>query len=162
MSKQTDFFNKYANDAINTQLKYGVPASITLAQGALESAWGQSGLTVNANNFFGIKASSDWKGEIYSANTTEWNGSIYAPQVSKFRKYKTAQDSFIDHALFLKKYQRYAFLFDLDELDYQGWANGLKTAGYATDPLYASKLISMINTYKLYEYDKQAVKKKTL
>lgn len=158
MSKQTDFFNKYKNFAIETQNLFGVPASITLAQAALESAWGTSGLTVRSNNFFGIKADSSWKGERDSATTKEFVNGAYITIQSNFRKYKTAQDSFNDHAKFLMKFDRYNNLFD--NLNPEEWARELKEDGYATDPLYDKKLINMINMYSLKKYDAEAAQKK--
>lgn len=162
MSKQTDFFAKYKNLAIETQNLFGVPASITLAQAALESGWGLSGLTVRSNNFFGIKADSTWKGERDTATTKEFVNGGYITIQSNFRKYATAQDGFNDHAKFLLKFSRYASLFKLPVTDYKGWANGLQSAGYATDPTYASKLINMIQQYNLLQYDQEAAKKKII
>lgn len=160
MSKQTDFFNKYKNYAEQTQNLFGIPASVTLAQAALESAWGQSGLTQRSNNFFGIKADSTWKGDLDNATTKEFVNGAYITIKSNFRAYKTPLDSFNDHAKFLKKFQRYRGLFSLPISDYKGWANGLQSAGYATDPLYASKLINMIQQYELMKYDAEASQKK--
>lgn len=162
MSKQTDFFNKYKGLAEQTQILFGVPASITLAQAALESGWGLSGLTVRSNNFFGIKADSSWTGERDSASTKEFVNGGYITIQSNFRKYKTAQEGFNDHAKFLLKFNRYKSLFLLPAGDYKGWANGLQSAGYATDPLYASKLINMIQQYNLMQYDQEAAKKKII
>lgn len=164
MSKQTDFFKKYANSAMEAQNLYGIPASITLAQGALESSWGQSGLTVKANNFFGIKdfPNDYWVGEQYVAMTKEQATVGYYSLKQPFRKYKTPADSFADHARFLLTYDRYKPLFSLDVNDYEGWAKGLKSAGYATDNLYPSKLINMIKMYNLTQYDKLAPKKKII
>ena len=98
MSKQSDFFDKYKDYAMTSQNVSGVPASITLAQAALESGWGLSGLTVKANNFFGIKAGSTWTGDVYEAKTQEFVNGGYITITSKFRKYPTAKDCFIDHA----------------------------------------------------------------
>ena len=161
MSKQTDFFAKYADYAEQTQNLFGVPASITLAQAALESGWGTSGLTVKANNFFGIKASSDWKGETYSAVTVEYLNGVRVENVNAlWRKYSSAKESFNDHAKFLLKFSRYKKLFSLPVSDYKGWAVGLQSAGYATDPLYSAKLINMIQQYELMKYDAAASQKK--
>ena len=162
--KQTEFFKKYAPYAINTQIRYGVPASITLAQAALESGWGSSGLTLNANNFFGIKdfPNDEWHAENYVANTKEFKDGSYYSLPQPFRKYTTPQGSFNDHATFLEKNSRYKKLFSIPVADTVGWATGLKAAGYATDPTYASKLINMVNTYNLKQYDQKAEVKKKL
>lgn len=162
--KQQDFFTKYGPYAVDTQIKFGVPASITLAQAALESGWGESGLTKKANNFFGIKdfPNDDWHAENYVAYTKEWNGSAYYSLPQPFRKYTTPQGSFNDHASFLLKNKRYGKLFTLPVTDTTAWATGLKSAGYATDPTYATKLINMVNTYNLKAYDSKAEVKKKL
>lgn len=127
---------------------YGIPASITLAQGILESGSGRGRLSVEANNHFGIKCH-------------EWTGKkIYHDDDEKqecFRKYKDAKYSFRDHSLFLTERKRYSNLFKLKIEDYKGWAKGLKAAGYATDRKYPQKLISLIERYKLYEYDKEVL-----
>lgn len=123
----------------------GVPASITLAQGLVESAAGQSTLAVKANNHFGIKCHSDWKGK-----------KIYKDDDKKgecFRVYANAAASFRDHSDFLRYQDRYKSLFELDPTDYKSWARGLKKAGYATDPKYADKLIKVIEDYQLYRFD---------
>ncbi len=160
MTKQQLFFDKYANYAMQTQNLFGVPASVTLAQAALESGWGESGLTKNANNFFGIKVSKGWTGESYNTMTGEvFNGQSVMIN-SNFRKYKTPLDSFNDHAIFLIKNSNYKNLFALDLFDYKGWCNGLKAAGYATATNYAQTLITMIEKYDLTKYDRLAGKKK--
>jgi len=161
---QEQFFKTYAPYAINAQNKYGVPADITLAQAALESGWGKSGLTVNANNFFGIKdfPNDDWHAENYVANTKEFGANGYYSLPQPFRKYTTPQGSFNDHATFLKVNKRYGKLFTLPVTDTAGWANGLKSAGYATDPLYASKLINMVTKYNLSAFVKEAETKKKI
>jgi flagellum-specific peptidoglycan hydrolase FlgJ len=127
---------------------YGIPASITLAQGILESGSGRGRLSVEANNHFGIKCH-------------EWTGKkIYHDDDKKqecFRKYKDAKYSFRDHSLFLTERKRYSNLFNLKIEDYKGWAKGLKAAGYATDRKYPQKLIGLIEHYKLYEYDKEVL-----
>ena len=130
----------------------GVPASITLSQAALESGWNTSGLSQNANNFFGIKAHG-WGGATYDAQTQEYYGG-YTTVNAEFRAYPTAYGSFVDHAKFLKKYDRYDNLFELSKTDYIGWAKGLKASGYATSPTYDSKLINLIETYNLDKYDR--------
>lgn len=159
-----DFFDKYANYAMDTQNLKGVPADITLAQAALESGWGGSSLTVKANNFFGIKdfPNDDWHYENYAISTAEYGNSGYYNIVAKFRKYKSPLDSFIDHANFLIKNSNYKKLFLLDVNDYKGWSNGLKAAGYATAPNYGTTLISLIEKYDLHKYVEQAKKKRLL
>ena len=127
---------------------HGIPASITLAQGCLESANGNSDLAVRANNHFGIKCHNDWKGPTYYKKGDD-------PGKSCYRKYRSASESFKDHSDFLRYGQRYAFLFDLQITDYKGWSHGLKKAGYATDPKYAQKLIKIIEDYQLYRFDRE-------
>jgi LysM repeat protein len=136
----------YKDDAVREMQLYKVPASITLAQGMLESDNGNSALAVYANNHFGIKCHKEWTGETYTQDDDEKD--------ECFRKYGSVYDSYTDHSEFLKTRPRYAFLFDLKINDYKGWATGLKTAGYATDPKYAERLINLIERYKLNEYDK--------
>lgn len=158
----TEFFKKYADYAMKTQNLFGVPASVTLAQAALESGWGGSSLTVMANNFFGIKdfPNDEWHAENYAISTGEYGSSGYYTIVAKFRKYKSPLDSFNDHASFLLKNSNYKKLFALDIKDYKGWCNGLKAAGYATAPNYGTTLITMIEKYGLTKYDDLAPKKK--
>lgn len=141
-----DYIAKYKEDAIREMHQYGVPASITLAQGMLESDNGNSALAVYANNHFGIKCHKEWSGATYHQDDDEKN--------ECFRKYNSAYESFIDHSSFLRTRPRYAGLFELQMTDYKGWATGLKAAGYATDPKYADRLIDIIERYKLFEYDK--------
>lgn len=141
-----DYINTYKGIAIDHMKRYKIPASITLAQGLLESGAGKSSLTVSSNNHFGIKCHSDWKGErVYKADD--------GPN-DCFRKYKKAEDSFEDHSKFLTK-ARYKRLFDLKITDYRGWARGLQECGYATDRAYANKLIKLIEDYELYQHDKK-------
>lgn len=123
----------------------GVPASITLAQGLVESAAGQSVLAIKANNHFGVKCHSDWTGKKMYRDDD-------AAQEC-FRVYPDAEASFRDHSDFLRYSDRYKGLFELEPTDYKAWARGLKKAGYATDPRYADKLIKIINDYELYTYD---------
>lgn len=139
------YIDKYAPLAISEMERTGVPASITLAQGLLESQYGESELASEFNNHFGIKCHSDWKGEktYYDDNR----------KGECFRVYSTAEESFKDHSDFLRYQSRYASLFDLAPTDYKGWARGLKSAGYATDPAYAVKLIQLIEEFELDEYD---------
>jgi len=141
-----EYIEKFKEDAVREMLVAGVPASITLAQGMLESGNGNSALAVYANNHFGIKCHKDWAGESYIQDDDEKN--------ECFRKYATVYDSYLDHSNFLRGRQRYAFLFQLKITDYKGWATGLKQAGYATDPRYAERLIDIIEANKLNELDK--------
>ena len=139
------YIDQYKDCAIEQMLKWKIPASITLAQGLLESGAGESSLARQGNNHFGIKCHG-WTG-----NT------IYKDDDARnecFRSYGSAFESFEDHSRFLASGQRYKFLFNLKTTDYKGWANGLKAAGYATNPKYASRLIDIIQLYRLYEYDK--------
>ena len=139
------YIETYSAIAVREMNSYGVPASITLAQGILESGAGNGELTRKANNHFGIKCHG-WEGE-----------KVYHDDDKKgecFRKYEFASQSFEDHSLFLVNRKRYAKLFKLKRTDYKGWARGLKAAGYATDPKYPNKLISLIERYELYKYDK--------
>jgi flagellum-specific peptidoglycan hydrolase FlgJ len=125
--------------------RYGIPASIILAQALLESGSGTGTLCVQANNHFGIKCGSDWSGQSVKYNDDAVD--------ECFRKYKNPGDSFNDHSLFLTGKKRYAALFSLEQTNYKAWATGLKEAGYATDSLYPSKLITLIEKYQLYQYD---------
>lgn len=134
------YIERYYRLAQEHQARYHIPASITLAQGLLESAAGESDLAIKANNHFGVKC-HDWKGA-----SVHYKGSCY-------RKYDKVSDSFQDHSEFLLQ-SRYSALFELKTTDYKGWARGLKRCGYATDPSYATKLINIIETYKLMQYDK--------
>ena len=139
------YIEQYSKDAITQMHKHKIPASITMAQGILESSNGNSRLAVKGNNHFGIKC-HNWDGK-----------KIYEDDDKKnecFRKYDNVLASFEDHSLFLKKYNRYAFLFDLKITDYKSWAKGLKTAGYATNKKYADLLIKLIEEHQLYELDK--------
>jgi len=138
------YINSYKDIAINEMKRSGVPASITLAQGMLESDNGNSTLTVDGNNHFGIKC-HDWTGKTMYKDDDSRN--------ECFRKYKSAYESFRDHTDFLLSKQRYNFLFEYKSTDYKNWAKGLKKAGYATNPRYDDKLIYLIEIYKLYNYD---------
>ena len=140
------YIKKYAPLAVLEMHKYDIPASITLAQGILESGNGRSRLASKSNNHFGIKCHVGWKG-----------AKVYHDDDEKgecFRKYKYVQSSYKDHSEFLSGRRRYASLFKLRKSDYKGWAKGLKKAGYATDKKYPKKLIKIIEEYKLYEFDK--------
>ena len=134
---------QYKQIALEQERLYGVPASITVAQGILESGAGKSGLTQKSNNHFGIKKGAGWSGALYYA----WDDD---PQKSPFRVYSSAEESYKDHSLFLKNNSRYSNLFTKSIYDYRGWAIGLQKAGYATSPTYAKALIGYIDTYKLY------------
>lgn len=135
--------------AIDKMREYKIPASITLAQGVLESGAGRSDLAVYANNHFGIKCHKDWNGDYYIKDD-DAKGEC-------FRKYRQAEESFRDHSLFLTSRPHYAPLFKLDITDYKGWAYGLKAAGYATNPNYPQLLIKIIEDHKLYEYDRKGL-----
>ena len=138
------YVNQYKELAIAEMLRTGVPASITLAQGLLETAGGQSDLASVANNHFGIKCKGDWTGETMF-HDDDAKGEC-------FRKYSSAEDSYKDHSDFLRTRPHYAFLFKLDPTDYEGWAKGLKKAGYATSSTYASALIRTIVENNLQQY----------
>jgi len=125
---------------------YGIPASITLAQGILESGSGNSELAQKANNHFGIKCHKEWTGKTFHMDDDEKN--------ECFRKYKSPDESYRDHSIFLTSRDRYAELFELKVTDYKGWAHGLKKAGYATNPRYPQLLIKIIEENRLYEFDK--------
>jgi len=140
-----EYISRYKDIAIRKMNEYKIPASITLAQGILESGCGTSPLTVEANNHFGIKCHNEWTGMTYNYDDDE--------KGECFRKYATAEESFNDHSLFLTSRPRYANLFTLDIKDYKGWAYGLKAAGYATNPKYAEMLIRIIEENQLYLYD---------
>lgn len=141
------YLEKYAGFAVEEMLRSAVPASITLAQGMLESNYGRSELAVKANNHFGIQCHGDaWKGKRYEH--------MDAGELRQFRKYKSVLESYEDHSNFLLKNKRYAFLFELERTDYKGWARGLKKAGYAEDPEYANKLIRVVEMFGLDAYDR--------
>lgn len=138
------YIEAFKQISISEMNKYGIPASITLAQGILESGSGSSELAKYANNHFGIKCTSDWKGKAYYKDDDQRDDC--------FRVYKDPQESYRDHSDFLKR-KRYAALFELDKNDYRNWAIGLKNAGYATNPKYAQLLINIIEKYQLNKYD---------
>lgn len=144
-----DYILQYKDIAKENMSSYGIPASITLAQGVLESGSGQGTLSRNANNHFGIKCHKEWDGP--SVRHTD-----DAPDEC-FRKYDAPEESYRDHSQFLVTRSRYSDLFLLDKDDYEGWAHGLKKAGYATDPKYANKLISLIERYTLDQYDREVL-----
>jgi hypothetical protein len=142
------YIDQFKSIAIQEMNLYGIPASITLAQGLFESGSGNGELARVANNHFGIKCTSDWKGKSYYKNDDNANDC--------FRVYDKPEDSFRDHSEFLKR-KNYSKLFELDKNDYKGWAYGLKKAGYATNPNYPSLLIGIIQKYKLDQYDSPEV-----
>ena len=150
MTRQ-EYIEKYKDDAISEMHRSGVPASITLAQGILESGDGNSKMARVAKNHFGIKCHSDWKGKTFIQDDDTKN--------ECFRKYKSVLDSYKDHSDFLKR-RRYAALFELKITDYKSWAKGLKKAGYATNPKYPQLLIGIIEANELYQYDSKKSKKK--
>lgn len=138
------YIDTYKELAIAEMQRTGVPASITLAQGIHESGAGNSELVLASNNHFGIKCKSNWTGESVKHDDDE--------KKECFRKYSLAEQSYKDHSDFLKNGKRYAFLFELAPTDYVGWANGLKQAGYATNPKYPQVLIKLIESYNLHDY----------
>ena len=146
------YVDNYSAIAKEEMLQYGIPASITLAQGILESGAGRGELTAKANNHFGIKCHKEWTGESVYHDDDEAQ--------ECFRKYKDPKYSFRDHSLFLTQRSRYQDLFKLKKDDYKGWAKGLRKAGYATDPKYPEKLIRIIESYNLTTFDKQVLGKK--
>ncbi len=138
------YIDQYKDIAIEEMAQYHIPASITLAQGLLESGAGKSYLSRQGNNHFGIK-SHGWSGRTIRHDDDK--------KQELFRAYDNPRESYEDHSRFLANRERYQRLFSLHITDYKGWANGLKACGYATNPKYAQRLISIIETYKLYEYD---------
>ncbi len=146
-SPQNKYIERYAALAVAEMYRSGVPASITLAQGLLESRYGLSELAVKGNNHFGIKCHNWTGGKMY--HDDDRRGEC-------FRVYTSPEESFRDHSDFLRYRDRYKFLFDLEPTDYEAWAHGLKKAGYATDPAYPKKLIKLIEDYKLHQYDSKS------
>ena len=144
-SAYQQYIDQYKDIAIEQMMRYHIPASITLAQGLLESGAGRSELTRNSNNHFGIKCNNNWTGRRTYHDDDAKNDC--------FRVYDSAYDSYEDHSKFLSSNQRYSPLFQLKPIDYKGWAKGLKACGYATSPVYAEKLVEIIQLYKLYQYD---------
>lgn len=139
------YIDNFKDEAVKEMLMYNIPASITLAQGMLESGNGNSDLAVYANNHFGIKCHNEWNGPTFTKDDDAKD--------ECFRKYTSVLDSYTDHSNFLKSRTRYADLFELKRTDYKGWAKGLKETGYATDPRYTQRLLELIDAYKLYQYD---------
>jgi LysM repeat protein len=145
-SSAESYIDRFKYLAISEMRRTGVPASITLAQGLIESDMGRSNLASEANNHFGIKCHDNWKGPVIKQNDDKRN--------ECFRKYRQPEESYKDHSDFLRSEPRYKSLFSLDIMDYKGWARGLKKAGYATNPEYANMLIRKIEEYNLSVYDK--------
>ncbi|MEJ7693796.1 glucosaminidase domain-containing protein [Daejeonella sp.] len=141
-----DYIERFKAIAIKEMNSYGIPASITLAQGLLESGNGNSSLARDANNHFGIKCTPEWKGKTILKDDDQIDDC--------FRVYTSPEESFRDHSEFLKR-KRYAPLFELNKDDYRGWAAGLKEAGYATNPRYADLLITLVDRYDLSKYDRK-------
>lgn len=139
-----NYIAEYSDMAVGQMNEYGIPASVTLAQGILESSAGRSKLAKEGNNHFGIKCHKDWEGDTMLRDDDAPN--------ECFRVYESVEESYSDHSRFLRR-DRYKSLFDLEITDYQGWAKGLSRCGYATDPNYADRLISIIERYALYTYD---------
>lgn len=150
-SDQEKYISQYAELAVKEMYRSGVPASITLAQGLLESGNGKSTLAVMGNNHFGIKCHKGWTGKSMRHDDDKKN--------ECFRVYDSPEESFRDHSDFLRYRDRYSFLFDFRITDYKSWAHGLKKAGYATDPSYPQKLIRIIEEYDLHKYDRKSSRK---
>lgn len=149
-----DYIDQFKETAKSNMKEFGIPASITLAQGILESGAGTARLSVQANNHFGIKCHKEWEGD-----------QIFHDDDAKdecFRKYKDPSESFRDHALFLSTRKYYVQLFTLEKDNYKAWAKGLKDAGYATDPKYPDKLTSLIERYQLHRFDAEVLGKPVL
>jgi flagellum-specific peptidoglycan hydrolase FlgJ/LysM repeat protein len=154
--RNLDYITKFSRAATLEMERGGIPASIILAQGILESAAGTSDLATKANNHFGIKCGGSWNGKTFYKQDDDYDKDGKLKE-SCFRKYTNVEESYLDHGEFLrdpKKSLRYGFLFNLERTDYKGWARGLQSAGYATAQDYATKLINLIERYKLYEYDR--------
>jgi len=149
-----EYIEKYKEIAKHDMLEFGIPASITLGQGILESGAGTGPLSIQANNHFGIKCHKEWTGPSINYDDD-------AAQEC-FRKYNEPKESYRDHSLFLTSRDRYSSLFKLDKEDYKSWAKGLKDAGYATDVAYPTKLIGLIERYQLQKYDAEALGKEYL
>nr|WP_293304573.1 glucosaminidase domain-containing protein [Allomuricauda sp.] len=145
-----EYIETFAEIAQYEMRAFGIPASITLAQGILESGSGRGELTKKTNNHFGIKCHTGWQGE-YDFHDDDAKGEC-------FRKYNHPMFSFRDHSIFLSSRSRYAFLFNYRKDDYKKWAHGLRQAGYATDRKYPQKLIALIERYNLHQYDEDVVR----
>lgn len=140
-----EYIEKHKHLAIADQEVYGIPASVKMAQALLESDCGNSRLALQGNNHFGIKCKRDWTGETILHDDDELQ--------ECFRKYGSVEESFRDHSEFIDRSPRYQSLFELDPIDYKGWARGLKECGYATNPRYAEQLIDLIERHELYRLD---------
>ncbi len=147
------YIEKYKDLAIREMHRTGIPASIKLAQGLLESQAGFSELAQFANNHFGIKCKSDWQGQRFFKEDDDYDPNGLLTK-SCFRVYPSVYDSYRDHSQFLRLRPRYQKLFQLNRTDYRAWAYGLKECGYATDPRYPQKLIQIIEKYRLHQYDR--------
>jgi LysM repeat protein len=145
-----EYIEKYKDFAIKEMKKHNIPASITIAQGMLESGMGKSKLAVKANNHFGIKCHKDWKGKTYRKDDEK--------RRECFRKYNSAKESFKDHSIFLSQRNRYKFLFNYKISDYKSWARGLRKAGYSTNYRYPKLLIAIIEEHELYKFDNKRQK----
>ena len=150
--KAQAYIETYKELAMTEMIRTGIPASITLAQGILESQSGESALAKTSNNHFGIKCKTEWTGAKTYHDDDE--------KAECFRVYPSVEDSYKDHSEFLRTRPNYAFLFQIDPTDYDGWAKGLKKAGYATSPTYPQKLMKVINDYNLQQYSLLALDKK--
>ena len=148
-TKTEAYIAKYSSIAIEEMNRHNIPASITLAQGILESGSGESRLATEGNNHFGIKCQDNWNGETIIEDDDE--------KGECFRKYSKAVDSYRDHSLFLTQRERYLFLFEYKNTAYKMWAEGLKKAGYATNPEYPTLLINLIEKYDLTRFDNEKV-----
>lgn len=153
-NKTEQYIKQYSQIAVDEMKRYNIPASITLAQGILESGNGESRLATEGKNHFGIKCHENWKGETIIEDD-DAKGEC-------FRKYPTVTDSYHDHSLFLTERDRYSFLFEYNKTDYKKWAKGLKKAGYATNPKYPTLLIDLIERYELSRFDKGIEKERKL
>lgn len=153
-NKTENYIQKYSFIAVAEMERYNIPASITLAQGILESGNGESRLAIDGKNHFGIKCHSNWNGKTIIEDDDK--------KGECFRKYSSVSDSYRDHSLFLSERGRYSFLFEYKKTDYKSWAKGLKKAGYATNSKYPSLLIDLIERYELYSYDKRKQSIKSL
>ncbi len=153
-NKTEAYIEKYSQIAVDEMNMYNIPASITLAQGILESGNGESRLAVDGKNHFGIKCHSNWNGKTIIEDDDE--------KGECFRKYNRVSDSYRDHSLFLNERGRYAFLFEYQKTDYKKWAKGLKKAGYATNPKYPTLLVDLIEKYDLSRFDEGTKSKQNL
>lgn len=150
--KAQAYVETYKELAMTEMIRTGIPAAITLAQGILESQSGESDLAKTSNNHFGIKCKTEWTGAKTYHDDDE--------KAECFRVYPSVEDSYKDHSEFLRNRPNYAFLFQIDPTDYDGWAKGLKKAGYATSPTYPQKLLKVINDYNLQQYSLLALNRK--